>query len=341
MFKKLVLFCLAYPCLAQIGGKNTFQFMNIPVDAHTAAVGGATASNMNPSLALTTQNPGLLSDTMNQQAYVSYIPYFADIKASSIGYARKIKGTMWSSNLTYFNYGEITQTDETGQITGTFRPNDFVLQVGTAKTIAPFTMGANVKFAYSELYSQYKSYGLYADIGGVFKHPKRDFNVGLCVRNLGMPIRNFNKGVKENMPLDIRLGTTYKLEHVPLRLSLTGQHLYKFDIVYLDTVLSKTKDLEGNDVIPQKTLGDKILRHFVIGAEFLLSKHIHVRAGYNFLRRKELKLDTKAGATGFSWGIAIKTKRLDFDFSRSIYHLSGGRNWITVTTRLQEFKRSK
>lgn len=332
---------LVYEGFSQIGGKNTFQFLNVPVDAHTAAIGGTTASNQSPSLYLTNQNPALLSDTMNQQVYLSYIPYFADIKATSVGYARKIKGQMWTANLSYFNYGEITETDETGQVLGSFKPNDFYLQVGTSQTIAPFTLGATAKIAYSKISSAYDAVGLYADLGGVFRHPKRDFTIGMAFRNLGMPVKTYTKGAKENMPLDIRLGTTYRLEHVPLRLSLTAQRLDKFDVVYLDTALAKTKDLEGNDIIPKKTFGDKVLRHFVIGTEVLLSKHLHIRFGYNFLRRKEMRLDTRAGVTGFSWGLSLRIKKLDFDFSRSYYHLSGGRNWITLVLRLQQFTKVK
>ncbi|MCU0428371.1 MAG: type IX secretion system protein PorQ [Cytophagaceae bacterium] len=323
--------------LSQQGGKSTFQFLNVPMDAHTASVGGATVSNPQASLALSLQNPALLRDTLMQQCYSSYIPYFADIKSTSIGYSRTIRNQPYALHLSYLSYGEMNATDETGTVTGVFRPADLALTVSTSRSIAPFTIGTNVKFIYSELYSFYKAYGLYADIGGVFKHPNRDFNVGICVRNLGMPIRNFNRGVKETMPLDVRIGTTYKLEHVPLRLSLTGQHLYKFDVVYLDTALAKTKDLEGNYVIPEKTFGDKILRHFIVGAEFLLSKHLQFRAGYNFMRRKEFRLDSKAGTTGLSWGISLKLRKLDLDFSRSNYHLSGGRNWITLTCRLSEF----
>lgn len=334
----LLLFFNGY---SQLGGKSTFQFLNVPMDAHTAAIGGVTASNMSPEASLSTQNPGLLMDTMHNQAYVGYIPYFADVKATTAGYARKIGANMWSAHLNYINYGEIIETDETGQELGTFKPNDMSFQIGTSHTIAPFTLGATGKLAYSKISTAYDAVGLYADLGGSYKHPERDFVVGMVFRNFGMPVKTYTKGAKESMPLDIRLGASYKLEHVPLRLSVTAQHLYKFDVVYLDTVLAKTKDLEGNDIVPAKNFGDKVLRHFVFSPELLLMKNLHVRFGYNFMRRKEMRLDGRAGVTGFSWGLSLRLKKFDFDFSRSYYHLSGGRNWITLVMRLQQFTKVK
>ncbi len=43
-----------------------------------------------------------------------------------------------------------------------------------------------------------------------------------------------------------------------------------------------------------------------------------------------MKLEDKAGGTGFSWGVMFRIKWLEFDFSRATYSLAGGKNWVSL-----------
>ena len=317
---------------SQTGGKNSFEFVNLPGNAHIAAIGGMNISTYDRDVNMVWQNPALLRDTMNRALSVSYIPFYASIKGGSVSYSHKFKkiGTI-AAGIQYINYGSMTERDETGNDLGTFRPQDLAVMVAKSHTIGLFTLGATLKYVASAITPSYSSYALMADVGGVFRHPTRDFTIGLAIKNAGLALVKYDKTAPAKAPFDVQLGASYKLEHLPLRFSLTAHHLNQFDIVYLDTAQNQKYDLDGN-VIPQKKhFGDQVLRHFMVSTEFLLSKNLHARFGYNFERRREMRLENKAGGAGFSWGFMIRVKSFEFDFSRASYHLVGGRNWITIT----------
>jgi hypothetical protein len=143
------------------------------------------------------------------------------------------------------------------------------------------------------------------------------------------------------MPFDVQVGASFKPEHMPLRLSVTAHHLHKFDIVYLDPTQKGVIDLEGNEIKPKKTFADKLGRHFVVGGEFILSKNFHLRMGYNYLRRKELRLQTKSGGAGFSFGFMMRVKSFEIGYSKAYYHVAGGSNYLTVTTNFGRLLKKK
>ena len=316
---------------SQTGGKNSFEFVNLPGNAHVAAMGGINVSVFDKDVNMVWQNPALLRDSMNRFLSVTYIPFFASVKGGSMSYSHKFKkiGTL-AMGIQYINYGSMVERDETGNDIGSFHPQDVALMVAKSHTIGLFTLGGTLKFVSSAITPAYSSYALMMDAGGVFRHPVRDFTIGLAVKNVGFALKKYDATAPAKAPFDVQLGTTYKLEHIPLRLSFTAHHLYKYDIAYLDTAQNKKYDLDGNVIPQKKNAADKILPHFIIGTEFLLSKNFHFRLAYNFQRRMEMKEENKAGGTGFSWGFMFRIKWLEFDFSRSTYSVAGGKNWVTV-----------
>jgi hypothetical protein len=327
-----LVFFIPIVSFGQTGGKNSFQFIDLPGNAQVAAVGGKNVSIYDANVNMTWQNPALLRDTMNDFLSVNYIPFYASVKGGSMSYAHKFKkiGTI-AAGLHYINYGTMVERDETGNELGTFKPQDLAVMVGKSHTIGLFSLGGSLKYVSSVITTAYSSYALMMDVGGVFKHPVRDFTVGMVMKNAGLAVVKYNKNAPSRTPFDVRLGTTYKLEHVPLRLSLTAHHLQKFDISYLDTAQFKKFDLDGKEIIQKSSFTNKLIRHFIVSTELILSKNIHARLAYDFQRRKEMRLVEKAGGTGFSWGIMIRVKSLSFDFSRATYHLAGGRNWVSIT----------
>jgi hypothetical protein len=319
-------------CFSQTGGKTSFQFVNLPGNAHVAGIGGMNVSVYDRDINMVWQNPALLRDTMNRFLSVNYIPFFASVKGGSMSYSHKFKGIgTIAAGIQYINYGSMTERDETGNELGTFKPQDLAVMVAKSHTIGIFTLGGTLKYVASSITPAYTSYGLMMDAGGIFRHPVRDFTIGLVFKNIGFAVKKYNKEAPARAPFDIQLGTSYKLEHIPVRLSLTAHHLYKFDLAYLDTTQNKKYDLDGNEIKRKKSIADKVLPHFIIGTEFLLSKNLHARLAYNFQRRREMRLEDKAGGTGFSWGIMFRIKWFEFDFSRATYSLAGGKNWVTVT----------
>jgi hypothetical protein len=324
---------------AQIGGKNSYEFLDLPVNAHVAGMGGVNVSVLDQDVNMFMQNPALLNADMNRHLSISYQPYYADVKASSLAYSQKIRNGTWGFGLQYFNYGKIDQTDASGAFLGSFNPQDFGIIAARSHKVNNYTLGVNLKFAYSQIVS-YNSMALMADLGGVFKHPQKDFTIGLVIKNAGFAINKFTKDTKTNLPFDVQMGTSYKPEHLPFRFSFTAHHLQKLDIVYQDSA-QKTFDLNGNEIPQHKSIADKLGRHLIVGGELMLSKNFHIRVGYNYLRRRELRLSSKSAGAGFSFGCMVRVKSFELGFTKAYYHVAGGTTSLTVTTNFETLIRKK
>ncbi len=322
----------SFPLAAQVGGQRAFTFLELPVSAKQAALGGINVSAFGHDVNMVAANPALLNSEMERQLSLGYIGYLADIKQSNLAYAFNHKKLgRWAASINYLNYGNFVQRDATGMEEGSFTVNDYTFNLSHARQAEAFTIGATARLAVSSIAGN-KAVGILADVGGLFKHPERDLTVGLAFKNIGYQLKPFDDGEHQSMPFDAQLGASYKPEHMPVRLSLTAHHLYQLDVVYLDPNSKGQLDANGNEIKEEKTVGDKIARHFVIGTEFILSKNFQVRAGYNHLRRKELRLDNASGGAGFSAGAMLRVRAFELNYSSAFYHPAGASHYITVST---------
>lgn len=340
-FLMLLLLALSLQVQAQVGGQRGFTFLELPASAKQAALGGVNVSAGGHDVNMVAANPALLNAEMDNQLSLSYTGYLADIKQSSAAYAfNSQKYGRWAASINYLNYGDFVQRDATGMEEGSFKVNDYTLKLTHARQMDAFTMGATAKVAVSSIAGN-QAVGLLADAGVAFKHPEKDFTVGLAFKNVGYQVKAFEEGERQQMPWDAQLGLSYKPEHMPVRLSLTAHRLYQFDIVYLDPNAPGQLDENGEEVQEEKKLGDKIARHFVAGAEFVFSKNFQLRAGYNHQRRKELRLDNAGGGAGFSVGAMLRVRAFELNYSSAFFHPSGATHYVTISTNTQTFLKKK
>lgn len=327
---------------SQIGGKNSFEFVDMAANAHSAGIGGLNVSVKDGDINMILQNPALLNSDMHKHLALNYLPYFADIKGTSLAYGYNFgKKGMYAGGLQYNYYGEIKATDPTGADLGTFKPNEYFIFASRSHAIDNYSIGATLKFASSSI-ENYNSLAIMSDIGGVFKHPKKDFTIGLVFKNIGFAVKKYTPDSKVVIPFDVQLGTTIKPEHMPFRLSITAHHLYKWDIVYLDPTIRGQVDWDGNEIKPKTSFADKLGRHFILGGEFILSKNFHLRLGYNYLRRRELRLQSKSGGAGLSFGFMMKVKSFEIAYSKAYYHVAGGANYLSIVIDFSKvFKKKK
>lgn len=324
----------AAPAAAQIGGQQAFSFLSLPTSAKQAALGGVNVSSRDADGTMVFANPALLNTDMDGRLALGYVDYLADISQSSALYVFNTQHAgRFGVGLTYLSYGKFEQFDDAGNSLGEFSVNEYALSGSDAYTSGNFTLAGTLKLAVSGIAGNHSVAAL-ADVGALFKHPTQDFTVGLVVHNVGYQLKTYAGSGHEPMPLDVQLGTSFKPEHMPLRFSITAHHLQQLDIVYLDPTQRGQLDANGNEVVPQKTLGDKIARHFAVGAELLLSKNFHLRAGYNHLQRRELRLDNVAGGAGFSFGAMVRISQFQLDYTRAGYHASGAANYFTISRNL-------
>lgn len=320
---------LSIPSFGQIGGLRSFDFLNIPGDARTAALGGTNVSLGNGDVNTFQLNPALLDSTMTQHISLSYLSFLGGIKFSNISYAHNhSKWGNWGLNLKYIDYGTFEGFDDTGFGQGEFNANEFVMGISHSRSTGVFQLGTTMKFVYSGIYN-FQAMGILVDIGGAFVHPNKDINIGLVFKNVGVLLSDYTATSNTTLPFDVQLGISFKPAHTPFRISTTVYNLYRSDIVYFDP------GFEGNSFDAQKPgTVDNIFRHVLFALELIPSQNFNIRVGYNHQMRRELRLEELSGGAGFSFGLMFKIKAFEFAYSKALYHVAGSTNHLTVTSNL-------
>jgi hypothetical protein len=184
--------------------------------------------------------------------------------------------------------------------------------------------------------------GIAADLAGTYYNAAKNFTAALLIKNLGSQMTYYND-TKEKLPTEIQAAVSIRLKHVPLRLSLAGEHLEKWNLRYVDSTAIKQQNSQllgnGSDAANQDKsyFFEKLFLHSVIGAEFLITKNFNLRAGFNYRRRKELATETRGGLVGFSMGAAIKVSKFQISYGLASYHLGSIANTFSITTNISQF----
>lgn len=343
----LLIFLVVNSANAQMGGNNTFEFLNLPISARVSAMGGNVISARDNDLNVAITNPALLTDSMDNNVALSYVNYFADVNYYYAAYAKSLKGKgMVSGGIHYLDYGTFTRSDEFGNKLGTFGASDMSINLSYANTVfdSNLFVGATLKTIYSQM-DTYYSWGSAVDLGAVYVRPAKKFAIAYVIKNVGRQWKPYTEGNYEKLPFEMQIGFTKQPKHIPFRFSFTYENLEKWDLTYVDpNNPNPTKDPLTGKPIKQskfKTTGDKFMRHIVIGGEFLLTKNFFLRGGYNYQRRKELKIPERRGITGFSFGFGLKIYKFHISYARAAYHLAGASNNFSVSFDINSFYSKK
>jgi len=326
-----------------LGGQRVFSFLDLPTHARVAALGGQVASATQPDGSYHLNNPALADSISDNQLSLSLMPYLAAAKYYTLQYGlpfgarQSDRKAHWAAGMQYLSYGQFTLTDPAGNSLGTFSANDYAVSLTHARTEGNFTLGATLKAVGSSI-ETYSAFGILADLGGVWRHPKQEVTFGLVAKNVGYLLKNYGPS-DASLPFDLQAGVTLKPKHAPIRLTLTAHHLQQFDITYNDPNLNVRYDLNGN-LIPQTTsVVEKAARHLSIGAELLISRHVHILAGYNHLKRQEGKLTTGGGGAGISFGASIQARGFQLTYGRFSSVPTAGTSQLSLRIDLDRFLR--
>jgi len=326
----LILSLLVSVSQAQTGGDNVYEFLNLTHSGLVSSLGGTNVSLNNGNLNLAYHNPALLDSSMNNSIALSYVDYFAGVNYGQVHYSKTYRGIgNLAAGITYLNYGSFTEADASGIITGSFSASEYAISLIYSRVIDTlFSIGINVKPVLSHL-EKYTSFGFAADIGAGYHSRSGLFSAGVVLRNIGLELTTYAGEEKQDLPFEIQAGVSGKLAHAPFRFSLTLRHLEKYDLTYEynDTTATTTDYFQSSEFL------ENLMRHAVVGIEILPHKNFYISAGYNYQRRSELKLETRAAGVGFSWGFGINTSFINIEFGRATYHLAGASNHISLIVR--------
>lgn len=319
---------------AQIGGENTYQFLELTNSARIAALGGIQiAINDSSDLNLPFNNPSLLHKEMDKRVLVNYVNYLTDINYGYVSYAKTYEGIgNFALGMHYINYGKFDEATETGELTGiTFNAAEYALNLIYSNKYKRLNYGVNLKPILSS-FESYQSVGIAADFGVNISSKDGNTTVAFVAQNIGTQITSYyDDGDRESIPFNLEFGISQRLSHAPVVVSATMQHLNHWNLSSSEeeTEFNSATIYDRNESFLKQTM-----RHLVLGVEISPSENFILRAGYNYQRRQELMFDTKASTVGFSAGFGLKIKRFRLDYGISRFHLAGSSNLFSLAINL-------
>ncbi len=335
----IILWGIAQVIQAQTGGTGTYAFLDLPATARIASLGGKMVAVQDDDLNLSFPNPSLLSGSMENELTMNITGYFAGIRYgyAAFGLPTRPWGNL-AAGIQFVNYGKFTEADETGMITGEFRASEYALQLMWSRSWdSLFTFGITLKPIFSA-FERYTSFGLATDLGITYHKQGTGFTASLVARNFGTQVRTY-QGTREPLPFEIMLGVSHKLRHAPFRFTALLQHLERYRLYREEEKDPSFPEVYTDDpgMSPFEDLAENLLRHLIVGVEFLPLDNLAVRLGYNYQRRRELQVPSRIGTVGFSWGFGLKVSRFQISYGRATYHLAGASNHFSVSTPLDSW----
>ena len=339
MQKKLLLFLLFTVCAVsygQIGGKYTYQFLNLVTSPRQAALGGKTITIYDDDVNQAHYNPATINAEMDNHLALNYGSYFGEVTYGTASYAYSYDRHLQTFQLgiNYVNYGKFDGYDENGQSTSQFTGSETALSFGYAYNL-PRTnifLGVNGKLISSTLES-YNSFGGAIDLGAVLIDEANDVNWALVIRNIGTQFTTYN-GTNEKLPLEIMVGVSQELENVPIRWHLTLDNLQQWNISFSNPNQSQGS-LDGSSNEKKVSAMGNVFRHVIFGFELFPKRAFNIRLGYNFRRAEELLILEQRNFSGISVGFGLKLNKLKFNYSYSRYTLAGNTSLFGLTVNLQ------
>ncbi len=327
-------------------GQNTITtavpFLNIGPDARSGGMGEVGASTA-PDAASMHWNPAKLAFIENDFGVsISYSPWLRklvnDINLSYLsGYVRIDDKSTIGGSLKFFSLGDIQFTDVSGERIGTYRPNEFSLDIAYSRKFSPKLSGAVTnRFVYSNLtqgqfvegVSTKAGMAYAADIGIYYNSGDMDVNwlehsdiaFGLAITNIGSKISYSNDDLqKDFLPCNLRLGPSWLMgidEYNTIRVTFELNKLLvptpSFGVDSAETALEMGV-IEGMFTSFYDAPGgfSEEMKEIIwtVGAEYWYDNQFGVRAGYFH------ESDMKGGRQYFTFGVGLRYNVFGLDFS--------------------------
>ena len=331
---RLIAICTFFCCLsisAQIGGSNTYQFLELsPSPRHMAL--GTWVSTLSPSsIHSVLANPAMVSDSIQGQVVLNYQPYFAGINRGTAAAVFDLnEGRSILVDTRFIHYGTFDETNTFGERIGEFSGNEVALGVAYAHHFPSKNLFVGVRLnMISSTLAEYNSTGFTADLGLYHTPPSSRYRFGLVARNIGSQLSTYDS-VKESIPFSLSFGISNELQYLPLRWHLSIDNLQNWKLAYVNPNQQQT-NFEGELVDENPNFFDELFRHFVFGAELFPDRAFSIQIGYNFLRSAELSIAESRSFSGLSFGFGINLRKFRFNYSHARFSAAGNTNFLGLT----------
>ncbi|HAT72242.1 MAG TPA: hypothetical protein DCS63_05450 [Elusimicrobia bacterium] len=212
---------------AAAAGTTAADFLNLPVGARAAAMGGAYSAVSDEASAVY-WNPAGLVQIPKLSAVFMRAQYLEEINYQYAAYAQRLSyDSVLAGSVLLTDIGSIRQTDISGNTLGSFAPRDQVFTLSYSKAILEFSdkdmdvsIGVNAKYIKSRISGSARSYA--GDIGIM------TYNFSDIPYRLAVTASNIGGGLKYDtesnpLPLTFKLGAAVS----PLR-----NMLFSTDVVF-------------------------------------------------------------------------------------------------------------
>lgn len=212
---------------------TALPFMSITPDSRAGGMGDAGTALSANSNSIYWNTSMLNFAEKNSEVCLSYTPWLRqltnDIHLTNLsGYTRLGSRHAIGGNLRYFSLGEITFTDNTGNVLRDDKPNEFEITLGYAfKLSDKLSIGINGKFANSNLTGGLVVAGAEtkaaragaADISFTYYNPQvrlggynGRYTFATTINNIGNKVSYSDASNRDFLPTNLKIGNAYMLE---------------------------------------------------------------------------------------------------------------------------------
>lgn len=274
---------------------------------------------------------------------VSYVPWLKglvdDIGLGYVsGYGKIDDKQTVAASLRYFSLGSITFTNEEGVSQGTYKPNEFAVDLAYARKLSEnFSAAVTGKFIYSNLTLGQNVGGVEsragtsvaADIAMYYKKPLRFsqgrrglWALGVAIQNIGNKISYTSSTEKDFIPTNLKIGTSFSMDlddYNFISLNVDFNKLLVPTPPVLDSLGEPISPYRDNDVSPLQGMFQSFYDapfaeemqeiNIAAGVEYWYDKQFAVRGGYFYESPK------KGNRQYFSLGAGLRYNVFGLDFS--------------------------
>jgi len=321
MRASVLLFCIAAllaaaPAEAQ-SRLTGFDLLRMTPSARAAAQGGSVVGSgvgVGPDAMF--YNPAFLTEDVHDQVSLGYLNHLDDVWMGFATYARhveQLQGTVGVS-VRHLSYGSFDQTTFEGTVIGTFGASETVASLAYGRPINDRLFAGGTVHAALMSLEDHSASALAADVGAAYIFPEQGIVVSAALRNAGVVLSSLGE-TTDRLPVDLRIAVSKQLENLPLRLTLTGYDLTRFE-------------QESGTAL------NELARHLALGGEFAIGQVFGVRFGYDYRRNEELSTGERLDLAGVSMGFGLNLQRVGFDYAYNAWSSFGGLHHVTLRASL-------
>jgi hypothetical protein len=263
------------------------------------------------------ENPARLRPESHNELGVSFLNHVSSLRTGTLAFGRHYDSlATFGVAMRFLGWGELTRADASGERLGTFSAGEFALSVGASRPLTErVRYGASLHWIRSGIDGKNAS-AIASDIGIFSYNKEQRLGLSASVHNLGFVLSSIGQ-TRDELPFDLRLGLSKRLQYMPLLISVTAYDLTDF-----------------SDNSDTATVLDNVFYHLKLGGEFQFSESFQVRFGYDHRRHSALKIKTRLDFAGVSFGTGIRVRNVGIDYGFNSWSSFGGLHRFTISTAL-------